>query len=225
MARSLVAAALVALGLLLVAGNWTDNRPGESAQDSDALGSLLTGQKATHRSDPAPQPEPSGSQTNEICAASNWTPATRDVFQATVTRTIDGDTLAALAQGQEVKIRLWGVDAPETDQPMGREAKITLSSLAPNHRSVRVHAHGVDRYGRVLAVLEGSGKLAINASMVEKGMAYHLKMVPARGHTCLSAMEQFARTYRQGVWRESPQGTRRPWEHRQEEAEESYWRP
>ena len=225
MVKSLIAAALILLGLLFAAGNCSENQLRERSQKPDVLASLLTGQASSYRVNPTPQPVPSDSETSEICAARNWTPTTTDVFQATVTRITEGDTLEALAQGQTIEIRLWGIDAPERDQPRGEKARNMLSRLAPLNKLVTVHAYGLDKYGRILAVLDGNAGLAINAVMVEEGLAYHSKAGMALGHTCLTSMEQFARTYRRGVWEDSPQGDKRPWAHRQEIAEESYPMP
>ena len=42
----------------------------------------------------------------------------------------DGDTITVLRDGQEqVKIRLYGIDAPESGQPFGKASKQYLSSM------------------------------------------------------------------------------------------------
>ena len=39
--------------------------------------------------------------------------------KAMLVRTIDGDTISVLQHDREVKIRLFGIDCPEKDQPFG----------------------------------------------------------------------------------------------------------
>jgi endonuclease YncB( thermonuclease family) len=43
---------------------------------------------------------------------------TTSSFEGAVSRVVDGDTL--WIDGQSVRIRIWGLDAPETRQPRGR---------------------------------------------------------------------------------------------------------
>lgn len=220
MLKGLIAAALIVLAILTASNSCGRQETGIGQEEQGVLQSLLTGRQLPPEKTRQPQPKPSGTKTSHVCAANNWTPSTGDRFQATVTRVVDGDTLEALAQGQEITIRLWGIDAPETDQPKGLQAKLTLKQLTPEDRTVTVHAHGLDKYGRILAVLETDADLAVNARLVESGTAYHYRYGPAQGNTCLTWMESFARSHRQGVWQADPQGGTRPWEHRRKEAEE-----
>jgi endonuclease YncB( thermonuclease family) len=87
----------------------------------------------------------------------------------------DGDTISIAG----TKIRLEGIDAPETDQlclnPDG--AKWTCGIEARNRLSARVSGHqikcrldGVDRYGRSLGVCYVDG-VDLNAWMVREGWA------------------------------------------------------
>ena len=47
-------------------------------------------------------------------------------WSARIVGVSDGDTVTALREGNEqVKIRLYGIDAPESSQPHGRASKIT----------------------------------------------------------------------------------------------------
>ena len=63
---------------------------------------------------------------------------------------IDGDTIDLLtADKTTIKIRLNGIDAPETGQPFGKNAKQYLSGFIGG-QVVRVVTHGQDRYGRTI---------------------------------------------------------------------------
>ena len=44
-------------------------------------------------------------------------------------KVVDGDTIRAEAKGQEIKIRLVEIDAPEMDQPFGLQSKNFLNGL------------------------------------------------------------------------------------------------
>jgi micrococcal nuclease len=66
-----------------------------------------------------------------------------DAFPATVERVVDGDTFIAVRDGRRVRVRLIGVDAPESVKPdapvecYGREASALLSRLLPAGAPVR----------------------------------------------------------------------------------------
>ncbi len=68
-----------------------------------------------------------------------------------VIRIIDGDTIVVLTSNNEqIKIRLEGIDCPESNQDFGTQAKRATSDLCFG-KQVRVVQSGTDRYGRVLA--------------------------------------------------------------------------
>ena len=41
----------------------------------------------------------------------------------------DGDTITILTEEKQVKVRLFGIDAPELKQPFGRKSKEFLASM------------------------------------------------------------------------------------------------
>lgn len=87
----------------------------------------------------------------------------------------DGDTIAI----GNSRVRLEGIDAPETDQvcidenrrlfPCGLRARDALRDLIAG-RSIRCVGDAVDRYRRLLMICS-VGQRDINASMVEAGWA------------------------------------------------------
>jgi micrococcal nuclease len=101
-----------------------------------------------------------------------------------VARVIDGDTLDVEitdAGHASTRIRLWGVDTPETvdprkpKQPYGKEASALTRKLA-EHSTVRLElepgARPRDPYGRLLAwVYLPDGRL-LNRVLVEEGAGY-----------------------------------------------------
>lgn len=64
----------------------------------------------------------------------------------------DGDTLTASCPNGEVKVRVFGVDAPEMSQePWGDRSREAFRGLLPRFGSVRLRVVDEDRYGRVVA--------------------------------------------------------------------------
>ena len=83
----------------------------------------------------------------------------------------DGDTVTALtAEKRQVRVRLSGIDAPESGQPYGTRARQELSALVFG-RDVRVVGGEADRYGRTLGRVLVDGRDA-NAEMVRRGAAW-----------------------------------------------------
>src|SRR2546423_15513852 len=65
----------------------------------------------------------------------------------------DGDTFTLLtADKEQIKIRIYGIDAPEKAQDYGQQAKQYLSDLI-YFDTVKVITKGVDQYGRTLAIV------------------------------------------------------------------------
>ena len=118
------------------------------------------------------------------------------------TRVSDGDTIHVVTDGNvKFKVRLDRIDAPEKDQPYGKESTAYLSSLIRG-KTVRVEWQKKDRYGRVLGIVF-LDKTDINLKMVETGNAHHyayFDQTPA-----YAAAEVAAKGQKLGLWAaESP---------------------
>ena len=85
-------------------------------------------------------------------------------------RVVDGDTIQAEAKGKEIKIRLVEIDAPEMNQPFGRQSKNFLNRLL-YEKDVTLISKGEDRYGRTLGEIYANGESA-NALMIKSGFAW-----------------------------------------------------
>ena len=151
---------------------------------------------------------------SEHCTLQGWKPGPMREYRGTVKRVIDGDTLTAVINGRDTTVRLWGIDAPETSQPLGNEATQALRALAPLGKSLDVHAHGADAYGRLLAVAGTGEGLAINARLVQQGVAFHYPIGESKGHTCLGIMQIDAGRANRGVWSGTRAVIQRPWLYR-----------
>lgn len=98
--------------------------------------------------------------------------AESEVSTAWVSWVMDGDTLLLLPQGQKepVKVRVDGIDAPETCQPGGEAARDAMIRLALR-KTVQVQAFATDHYGRQVAKVSVEG-MDLGAEMVRTGMAW-----------------------------------------------------
>src|SRR5262245_45357834 len=83
----------------------------------------------------------------------------------------DGETITVLdADKRQHKIRLEGIDAPESNQDFGSRAKQSLSDLVFG-KKVTVTSWKKDKYGRTLGTVTLDGK-DINLEQVQRGMAW-----------------------------------------------------
>lgn len=72
-----------------------------------------------------------------ILAALLLLPTTVLAWNGQVTEVMDGDTFDAMRNGEEVTIRLYGIDCLEYDQPHGGEAEKFLGGIGGRARSGR----------------------------------------------------------------------------------------
>jgi micrococcal nuclease len=138
-------------------------------------------------------------------------PAHAADFPAKVVGVSDGDTLTVLVDGnRQVKLRLHGIDTPETGQDFGARAKQAASELAFG-KQVTVREMDADRYGRTVAeVILPDGK-SLNRELVRGGYAWWFsKYAPADRE--LAALQAEAKAAKRGLW--SQPNPVPPWEWR-----------
>ena len=124
------------------------------------------------------------------------TPAT-ETFQ--VQRIVDGDTID-LSTGQ--RVRLKGINTPESSMPYHSEAKSFLQNLAQN-KSVQLESYGTDKYGRTLAYIFLDDK-NINKQILQQGLGTLYYYEPDIHYEELKQAEEFARLNQKGLWQKSP---------------------
>lgn len=143
-----------------------------------------------------------------------------------VVNVVDGDTVdvvpaRARRGGNVTRVRLWGIDAPEWDQPLGREATLALGNLLRDGPGVlRMEVFAYDQYARALGLLywerDGRGR-SVNRVMVGLGMAYtsrHRQGAWFRKELGFYSEEADARRRNEGIWA-LPNSLRvTPWAHR-----------
>jgi endonuclease YncB( thermonuclease family) len=137
-------------------------------------------------------------------------------FLATVQRVTDGDTIVVrTTDAEDIKIRLYGIDAPESRQEGGVEATKALRPL--QGQTVTVREMDTDRYSRMVALVEYQGR-CVNLELVEQGRAWlypqYCKEQPICGE--IEAAEKEAKEAKRGLWAEEPVA---PWEWRKKQRE------
>lgn len=115
----------------------------------------------------------------------------RDGANATVVRVVDGDTVQVDIDGQREKLRLIGIDTPETVKPdtpvqcYGPEASAFTKQLLPEGTAVRIErdVEARDDYGRLLGyVYRADDGLFVNLEIVAQGYAALLTFPPNVAH-------------------------------------------
>ena len=97
-----------------------------------------------------------------------------NVLNATGTRVIDGDTVEVTqASGQSERVRLLGIDAPESAQEYGTESTTALSQCV-NNAIVTIEWTERDRYDRLLGKVVANN-VDCNLNQLQKGAAWHYK--------------------------------------------------
>ncbi|NTU72794.1 thermonuclease family protein [Candidatus Roizmanbacteria bacterium] len=82
----------------------------------------------------------------------------------------DGDTITVLQNNQQYKIRLYGIDCPESGQAFGNKAKELTSSLVFG-KTVDVTVYDIDKYQRSVGVVRVDG-LNVNEAILKNGFAW-----------------------------------------------------
>jgi len=109
----------------------------------------------------------------------------------TILKVVDGDTVDIEIDGHTERVRLIGVNTPETKHPtkpiecFGPEASAYLTQLLPKGTTVRIErdVEARDRYGRMLLYLYlGSNDLFINLDLVARGYGTPMSIEPNTFH-------------------------------------------
>ncbi len=132
-----------------------------------------------------------------------------DAQMAQVVRDVDGDTIIAAVGGADVRVRLLGLDTPESVKPgtpvacFGHEASSFTTRLLPRGTRLRVayEVEHTDAYGRQLWDLWLPDGRWVNGLLVASGAA---RAYPYRPNTTyateLAAAEATAKAGHRGLW-------------------------
>ncbi|PIE83444.1 MAG: nuclease [Candidatus Contendobacter odensis] len=123
------------------------------------------------------------------------------VLKCSVKSVYDGDTLTANCPAGQVKVRLFGIDAPEMKQkPWGTRSRDVLRDLVATHDSITLQVKDQDRYGRTVAQVF-AGELDTGLEMVRKGKAIVYRQY--NKSPAYQQAEDEAKQAKRGIWRKS----------------------
>ncbi|MCR2066764.1 thermonuclease family protein [Campylobacter helveticus] len=123
-------------------------------------------------------------------------------IQGRVLRVIDGDTIELLVkqedikQSPKIKVRLFGIDAPEKKQAYGKEAKEFLSSLILD-KEITLIINDKDKYQRTIGTILLNDK-DINKEMVKNGYAWAYESYSTKYLT----EQADAQMFKLGLWQD-----------------------
>ena len=154
----------------------------------------------------------------------------------TVKKVIDGDTITVIQEDKEevktnnkntkiilqgtYKVRFADIDAPESKQKFGKEAKEYLSSLLKD-KKILIKFHQIDMYGRIVGTVyviddyiffDISQSESINEKMVKNGFAWWFRDYSKK--IWFENLENDAKLNKRGLWCE--ENNFPPWQYRKE---------
>ena len=127
---------------------------------------------------------------------------------ATCIRAIDGDTIIVNIAGKKERVRLIGVDTPETKHPrkpvqyFGKEASTFTANMVEG-KKVRLEfdQNQRDRYKRLLAYVYLEDGTFLNAEIVKQGYGHAYTKFPFKYMHEFRQYEREARLMKRGLWK------------------------
>lgn len=113
----------------------------------------------------------------------------------------DGDSLKFIPDGkaEEVRVRLYGIDAPEKGQEFSNQSREQLRKLTLK-KNIRVEVQDTDRYGRYIAKVY-VGCTYVNQEMLRAGLAwYYGHHADSIKDADLQKAQKSARKTSKGLW-------------------------
>jgi micrococcal nuclease len=127
--------------------------------------------------------------------------------QGICTRVVDGDTIVVKLNGQEEKVRLIGVDTPETVHPskpveyFGKEASRFTRQMVEGRRvTLEYDWQRRDKYGRLLAYVFLENQTMLNEEIVKQGYGFAYTRFPFKYLEKFRGLEREARENNRGLW-------------------------
>ncbi len=122
-------------------------------------------------------------------------------FRAKVKQIVDGDTIEILWHKDARRVRIWGIDCPEWDQPYSAKSKEFTREMLVG-KVVEVVPKDNDTYGRLVAVIIVN-HANISEELVRSGLAWvHIYYCKEPVCERWMIMQKKARAGRLGLWRD-----------------------
>ena len=140
--------------------------------------------------------------------------------KVTFNRVIDGDTIEItqgrgfFRQPQKHRIRLYGIDAPESSQKGGPQSTKFLTQLIGTSKKIWLNSVKTDQYGRTVGLIykrKRQPHKSYNIQMVQGGHA-HAYMLEGDDKVVYETAEAEAKGRRRGMWRQAE--ITNPWDYR-----------
>lgn len=123
------------------------------------------------------------------------------------TRVVDGDTIVVEIEGKQEKVRLIGVDTPETVHPskpveyFGKEAsEFTKRMVERKKVKLDYDWQKRDKYGRILAYIYLEDGTFLNAEIIKQGYGFAYTKYPFKYLDEFRKYEREARETNKGLW-------------------------
>lgn len=118
--------------------------------------------------------------------------------QPVLQKVLDGDTVIIRDQTRTYRLRLLDIDAPESQQTYGKQAKRSLMNLC--NGAISVQTTGIDPYGRTLGHLSCNNTDA-SKYQIAQGMAWFNSRYSHRAE--LASLQQHAQQQALGLWQQA----------------------
>jgi len=143
-----------------------------------------------------------------LCACKDFT--FNEVHEGEVVKVLDGDSINILQQGEEVRIRLAEIDAPEHGQAFWKKSRQALANYVAG-KQIEVEEFDRDQYGRIVGHVY-INDVWVNGKLVQEGFAYVYTRYAVSKK--LYEFEAQAEKNNLGVWKLPENERIKPWEWR-----------
>ena len=158
----------------------------------------------------APEPEKDTVQNIENVAITEVSPISQAQKTYNVVRVVDGDTIDVSVDGEVERIRLIGINTPETVYPrkpvecFGVEASNKAKSLLSGKKVILENDNSQgerDKYGRLLRYVFLEDSTSFNLLMIKEGYAYEYTYnLPYKYQSEFKKAQKEAETIKTGLW-------------------------
>ena len=135
-------------------------------------------------------------------------------YSVKISKVVDGDTLVADLGDESVRIRLYGIDAPELGQNYGKRASEVVKQAVKN-KKVDLEVFYLDPYDRLVARVNFGANMDLAEYLLTNGFAWlYPRYCDKSFCQDWALLEQKAKSAKRGLW--SQPKPEAPWLYRQD---------